>query len=124
MSTAAGREVLRQRVAAGLRDEMPMEDVARLICDWDPPDIGVTAYLAELIAAGVHTFESCEGGEGHAFRDPTVRFNGDDTEGWRALDVCRAHNFPVRLLQRVWDVDDGPADPYWMLVFRMQRKAQ
>jgi len=43
-----------------------------------------------LMRNGVETFESCEGGEGHAFHEPTVRFHGSHAEGFRALSIARA----------------------------------
>jgi hypothetical protein len=33
-------------------------------------DPGIAPYVDVLDAAGVETFESCEGGDGHAFRNP------------------------------------------------------
>jgi hypothetical protein len=39
-------------------------------------DPEIAAYVDVLDAAAIETFESCEGGEGHAFFEPTVRFYG------------------------------------------------
>jgi hypothetical protein len=56
---------------------------------YDPPlDPGIAAAVVALSAAGVETFESCEGGSGHAYPEPTVRFHGDRAEGLRALAVA------------------------------------
>jgi hypothetical protein len=56
------------------------------IAAFDPDlDPGIRAAVLVLNAAGIETFESCEGGEGHAYPVPTVRFHGDRSEGFRAL---------------------------------------
>ena len=39
-------------------------------------DEGIREAVAVLVANGVETFESCEGGPGHAFPEPTIRFEG------------------------------------------------
>ena len=51
-------------------------------------DPGIAAYVDALRDAGVETFESCEGGSGHAYPEPTVRFGGGPGEGFRALAVA------------------------------------
>ncbi len=50
-------------------------------------DPGIARYVGVLDEAGVETFESCEGGPGHGFLEPTVRFYGDNSKGFRALTV-------------------------------------
>ena len=86
-----------------------------------PPglDPGIEPMVRVLRLAGVETFESCESGPGHAYREPTVRFYGDRSEGLRALaEVLGKHNLRVTDLRRAWPVDDGePTGPYWELVF-------
>jgi hypothetical protein len=44
-------------------------------------DPGIRDVVAALDAEGIETFESCEGGDGHAFSEPTVRFHGEAGEG-------------------------------------------
>lgn len=34
---------------------------------------------------GVETFESCQGGPGRSFLEPTIRFQGGQAEGFKAL---------------------------------------
>jgi hypothetical protein len=81
-------------------------------------DPGIAAIVATLRGAGVETFESCEGGPGHAFPEPTVRFYGHRDEGYRALAVALGAGLGVRALRRYWDVTDGePTGPHWELVF-------
>ena len=41
--------------------------------EYDPPlDAGIAQAVVALRAGGVETFESCEGGPGHAYPEPTV----------------------------------------------------
>jgi len=91
---------------------------AHEMCSELPLDPGIRPIVELLIAAGVETFESCEGGDGHSFPEPTVRFEGELSEGLRALSVAIAHGMRVRQLRRVWAVRDGMAHgPWWELVF-------
>ena len=86
---------------------------------FDPPlDPGVAAYVVTLRASEVETFESCQGGKGHAYPEPTIRFHGRRDEGLRALAAALRAALPVTALRRVWPVDDGePTGPYWELTF-------
>ena len=83
-------------------------------------DPGIAPYVDVLDAAGVETFESCQAGEGHAFPEPTVRFHGEHSEGFRALSVAVQLELPVRTLRRYWRVTPAgePCGPYWELTFR------
>jgi hypothetical protein len=82
-------------------------------------DPGIRLAVQRLQEHGVETFESCEGGEGHAYPEPTVAFYGGPYAGWKAMEVCLAYALPVIHLRRVWDVLDGePTGPHWEVVFR------
>ena len=84
--------------------------------DLDP---GIRPYVEALKAAGVQTFESCQGGPGHAAPEPVVMFHGDRAEGFRALAAAQSAGLPVLDLRRYWQVVDGePCGPYWELSFR------
>ena len=82
-------------------------------------DPGIEAAVWVLRDAGVETFESCESGPGHSYSEPTVRFYGDRSEGFRALaQVLGKHDLRVTDLRRAWPIGDGePTGPYWELVF-------
>ena len=87
-----------------------------------PLDPGIKHYVETLAAAGIETFESCEGGEGHSMPEPTVRFHGQRGEGFRALAVALEHGLPVLDLRRYWAIIEGePTGPYWELTFRQRR---
>ncbi len=85
----------------------------------DPPlDPGIRPYVEVLDAAGVETFESCHGGPGHCYPEPTVRFRGHRGEGFRALALALERCWPVNDLRRVWPIHDRePTGPYWELTF-------
>lgn len=69
---------------------------------------------------GVETFESCQGGKGHSFLEPTVRFHGGRAEGLRALGIAMQNGLAVSELRRYWDVIDGePHGPNWEMTFRL-----
>lgn len=88
-----------------------------------PLDAGIVEAVHILRAAGVETFESCEGGSGHSFSEPTVRFHGNSGAGHYALGVAMMCALPVSELRRTWDIDgECPIGPYWELVFRKQVK--
>ena len=81
-------------------------------------DPGIAPFVLALREYGVETFESCEGGPGHAYAEPTVRFHGQRDEGFRALAAALEVGLPVAALRRTWPVNDGePTGPYWELSF-------
>ena len=82
-----------------------------------PLDKGIENAVKVLMDAGVETFESCEGGEGHAYLEPTIRFHGERGEGFRALGVALQHGLKVESLRRVWPINDGkPTGPWWEII--------
>ena len=99
----------------GLYTKVPKED-------FDPPlDDGISGYVITLREHGIETVESCQGGSGHCFPQPTVRFCGDEAAGWKALAVALTFGpMPVAELRRAWSIDKGgvPNGPYWEMTFR------
>ena len=89
------------------------------IADYDPPlDAGIFQQVEALRAAGIETFESCQGGNGHAYAEPTVRFYGDRAEGFKALAIALQNGFRVSALRRAWPIVEGePTGPWWELTF-------
>jgi hypothetical protein len=83
-----------------------------------PLDAGITREVEILRAAGIETFESCQGGEGHSYTEPTIRFHGGRGEGFKALSVAIEHGLAVWALRRAWTVNDGElTGPWWELTF-------
>lgn len=87
--------------------------------EYDPPlDPKIEKHVRLLRSAGIETFESCEGGNGHAYPEPTVRFHGNQAEGMKALAAAMSSGLPVAALRRVWPVIDGePTGPWWEMTF-------
>jgi hypothetical protein len=82
-------------------------------------DPGIAPFVNVLDAAGIETYESCEGGESHAYAEPGIRFHGDIGAGFKALSVAVEHGFPVCDLRRFWSIRKSgePDGPHWELVF-------
>jgi hypothetical protein len=99
---------------------------------WETPlDPGISYAVKVLRDGGVETFESCEGGPGHAFLEPTIRFAGGKGAGFHALARALACGLPVFELRRYWQVIDGePHGPHWEMTFlparltELQRQAE
>jgi hypothetical protein len=87
-------------------------------------DRGIASAVQILQDHGIETYESCEGGPGHAYTEPTICFHGADAAGWRALATCFSYYLPVLALQRVWYVQNGnePTGPKWELRFRRRMR--
>jgi hypothetical protein len=89
-----------------------------------PLDDGIRDIVLTLLKNGVETFESCEGGTGHSFPEPTVRFEGSSSEGLRALAVALENGLPVSELRRSWGVIDGGIHgPWWVMTFHPPRNS-
>ncbi len=86
---------------------------------FEPPlDEDIREIVITLVASGIETFESCEGGRGHSFPEPTVRFEGGSSEGLRALSVALENGLPVARLRRTWGIIDGTIHgPWWEMTF-------
>ena len=83
-------------------------------------DPGIAEAVRILQEHGVETHQSCEGGEGHSYSEPTVAFSGGSGmgEGFRALGIALIHGLPVKRLQFVWNICLGiPDECFWELVF-------
>jgi hypothetical protein len=83
-------------------------------------DPGIRSIVMRLREYGVETFESCQGGAGHAMLEPTVRFFGGQAEGPRAFASAHMLGMHVRELRRYWVVLDGElVGPQWELTFEL-----
>jgi hypothetical protein len=58
--------------------------------------------VQKLNEYGFKTFEFCQGGEGHAFLEPTIRFEGTEFDLIRAYEVCKFYKLPVVEVKRVF----------------------
>ena len=81
-------------------------------------DEGIRREVKILHENGIETFESCQGGPGHSFHEPTVRFHGQQAEGFRALGIALQNGLKVCELRRYWSMQDGePTGPHWEMTF-------
>lgn len=84
-----------------------------------PLDPGIRAYVLALRQGGVETFESCQGGEGHAFPEPTIRFYGSMAAGFKAYGVAVERGLPVSELRLVYPANEYMllTGPWWQMTF-------
>jgi hypothetical protein len=86
--------------------------------DYPDLDVGIAGAVEILMSRGVETYESCEGGEGHAYAEPTVAFHGKRDQGWRAVWAAQERGLSIAELRRVWRILDGePTGPHWEIAF-------
>lgn len=96
--------------------------------DWQPSDDeeamlravddGIRPALRVMVAGRFETYESCQGGPGHAYTEPTIRFHGDRGEGFRALAWLRAYGIEPTTIRRMWTIQEGePHGPEWEITF-------
>jgi hypothetical protein len=82
-------------------------------------DFGIRRAVELLQKHDIFTVESCEGGEGHSYPEPTIKFTGTPTTGWKALVVCLDYGLPIRDLRQMWRVSENvPTGPCWEITFR------
>jgi hypothetical protein len=95
------------------------QDYGRAVGGEMPLDAGIVWAVRVLRDAGIETFESCEGGPGHGLPEPTVRFHGERSEGWKAFAAATENGLPVLAVRRAWPIVDGePTGPWWEMTFR------
>lgn len=104
---------------------MPLPDFEQQNGAIEGIDPGIAKIVRVLRAWGVDTFESCEGGPGHAFPEPTVRFHGWNGAGLIALGIALEQGLPVARLRRVWWVRQGEVTgPDWEMTFMLKKDHQ
>jgi len=84
-------------------------------------DIGIRHYVLVLRSQGIETCQSCQGGPGHSYLEPTIEFYGEKGEGPRAAAVALTYGLPIDELRRVWNVRDGElTGPIWTMTFKLR----
>ena len=87
---------------------------------WNEVDEGIKPILRIFYEEGVETFESCQGGRGHCFPEPTVRFYGGAHEGFRVLSIAIQYNLQPTKLRRYYAVNNcEPVGPDWEMTFHI-----
>ena len=81
------------------------------------PDIREAVLI--LRRDGIETFESCQGGPGHACPEPMIRFHGNAYEGFRAFTIAKNHGLNVLAVAYEYTESEGWLQgPYWKMVLR------
>ena len=81
-------------------------------------DEGIAHEVRVLWDNGVETCQSCQGGQGHPYPEPTVAFFGGQSEGPRALGIALQFGLRVTALRRVWKITNGEmVGPQWEMTF-------
>lgn len=84
-------------------------------------DLGIRHYVLVLRSQGIETCQSCQGGPGHAYLEPTIEFYGGAGEGPRAVGAALTFGLPVADLRREWNVRDGEMHgPIWTITFTLR----
>lgn len=82
-------------------------------------DLGIIRAVKILRDAGFSTIESCEGGEGHAYAEPTIKFDGTRATGWAVASKLMEFGLPLRRIGQMWSFTEGvPTGPRWFVTFR------
>lgn len=88
---------------------------------WPDLDDGIRHYVCVLRSQGIETCQSCEGGYGHSYPEPTIDFLGGQAEGPRAVAAALTFGLPVAELRRTWQITDGEmVGPLWALTFSVK----
>ena len=105
-----------------LADRPRMERVSDNAFTLDHLDRWMRYAVLVLHRGGIQTYESCQGGRGHAFPEPTIRFEGTQEDAFRAARIARANGLPAHHLRRFWRLNDEGAElPAWELTFHPLR---
>jgi len=88
--------------------------------DYSKIDAGIRIAVRVLHAHGIETGQSCQGGEGHSYPEPTVDLWSDcKTTGFAAVHALMGYGLPVMSFARNWDILDGEVTgPFWRITFR------
>jgi hypothetical protein len=97
------------------------EDLQRFAREIDrdsPVDLGIVRAVKILRDAGFTTMESCQGGEGHSYPEPTIVFCGGPATGWKAIGELMTYGLPIRRFGEMWSMTYGhPTGPNWYVTF-------
>jgi hypothetical protein len=101
--------------------EMPIRDKMWPDTAYRDLDRGIRFAVRVLHAAGFETCQSCQGGKGHSYDEPTVEMvsTGGDAQGFGALAALQAYGLPVAAISIQWPVQHGlPYERNWRITFR------
>lgn len=81
---------------------IPSRQLNRVLPNYETIDEGIREAVKILSENGFDTFESCEGGEGHSFDLPIVRFNGNIKNCKQAYTLCENAGLNILTCERVF----------------------
>ena len=88
-------------------------------------DPGIAQAVMILRKEGIETFESCQGGPGHSYLEPTIRFHGEYPEGFRAYSVALYNGLRVHSLRRIYEHQgEELKGPWWEMTFDVPVRGQ
>ena len=90
-------------------------------------DPGISFAVRVLHAYGFETCQSCQGGDGHSYLEPTVDMvaRGDDAEGFGALAALTDFGLPVWGLAIFCKIKNGlPYEKLWRITFSKTMEAR
>jgi hypothetical protein len=84
-------------------------------------DPGIARVVRILKEHGVGTCQSCQGGDGHSYRHPTVDIYG---EPWKALDIANNYGIRVDTISQHFSIREGnPVEYFWRVEFNARQLA-
>lgn len=91
--------------------------------DFSGMDAGIRDAVRILVENGIETVQSCQGGPGHCYPEPTIEFTGNYGAGFKAFAIAVSFGLRPRELRRVWSVQDGePVGPHWAMTLSKQMR--
>ena len=100
--------------------QSPIRDVMWPESSYASLDVGIRFAVRVLHAAGIETCQSCQGGKGHSYDEPTIEMvaGDDDALGFEALAVLRGYGLPVAAVSIIWPVRHSvPYEKNWRITF-------
>lgn len=89
---------------------------------YDGIDAGIRFAVRVLHARGYETCQSCEGGEGHSYDNPTVDLiaGSRDANGFGAVAELVPYGLQVTRVSQVWNLDPlgRPYETIWRIEFK------
>lgn len=81
-------------------------------------DKGIRFAVRVLHAKGFETCQSCQGGKGHCYREPTIDLisTGDDAWGLAAVSALQDYGISVTDVSITWRIRNGlPCERIWRI---------
>ena len=101
--------------------QVPLRDMMEPEAFYQGLDHGIRFAVRVLHAAGgIETCQSCQGGKGHSYLEPSIDLiaTGNDAVGFRALAALVDYGLPVSGIAIVWPVRHGlPYERLWRITF-------